>query len=137
MSNNAYWDKWYQENKLKKKLYDKEYNKENRARRTAYNKLWRAKNRDLVQFYARNNALKKLYGITYEKKLEMRESQNHKCAICLTDFDSEWDCKVDHDHKTGVLRGLLCNNCNTLLGRAKDDIRVLSNAIAYLKKSVG
>lgn len=41
---------------------------------------------------------------------------------------------VDHDHEISQIRGLLCNDCNRLLGAAKDDIETLEAAIDYLKK---
>lgn len=41
---------------------------------------------------------------------------------------------VDHSHKTGKVRGLLCYNCNNGIGRLKDDVSVLEKAIAYLNK---
>lgn len=43
------------------------------------------------------------------------------------------DLHVDHDHETGLIRGLLCHHCNTLLGHAKDSVDVLEAAIVYLK----
>lgn len=58
--------------------------------------------------------------------------QNHACAICYTPFEGIRIC-VDHDHKTGRLRSLLCNNCNSGLGQFKDDPERLSSAINYLK----
>jgi hypothetical protein len=40
---------------------------------------------------------------------------------------------IDHDHKSGVVRGLLCNNCNRGLGRLKDSVALLNAAVRYLK----
>ena len=61
----------------------------------------------------------------------MLKIQNHKCKICpnLISIDTK---EVDHDHKTGKVRGLLCHRCNLLLGLAKDDINILNNSIIYL-----
>lgn len=81
--------------------------------------------------------LKRQYGITVEYYLELLETQGYTCAICQT---SKWGNKshnsscVDHDHHTGKVRGLLCNNCNTGLGMFKDDSHNLTKAIDYLSK---
>lgn len=39
---------------------------------------------------------------------------------------------VDHNHTTNIVRGLLCNNCNTALGKFKDNMEILTNAISYI-----
>jgi hypothetical protein len=86
--------------------------------------------------------LNKKYNLTKEQYDKMVENQNNKCAICDVDFNSKWtknDTKfktsacVDHCHKTGKIRGLLCNQCNLALGRFKDDSTLLQRAIDYLK----
>jgi hypothetical protein len=62
------------------------------------------------------------------------ESQDNRCAICgTTDFGNTRG-HIDHDHSTGKIRGILCSNCNNGLGRFKDNIEHLKNAIIYLKK---
>jgi hypothetical protein len=61
--------------------------------------------------------------------------QDGKCAICRGATTGNNRCSrldVDHDHVTGNVRGLLCNNCNQGLGRFKDDIMRLQSAIIYL-----
>lgn len=63
---------------------------------------------------------------------EVLLNQDSRCAICLTD---QWDKKgpcADHDHATGLLRGVLCNNCNNGIGRLKDSPSLLAAAFAYL-----
>ena len=94
--------------------------------------------------YARKNrhkipttkySLKRRYGITEEQYAEMLESQGYKCAICGADqCSSGRNFAVDHNHETGKVRGLLCSNCNTSLGRFKDNRQILLNALAYLEK---
>lgn len=69
---------------------------------------------------------------------QMLESQNYRCAICGDEGNKEnrfRKLSIDHDHKTGKVRGLLCSNCNFLLGQAKDDIGILRNAITYLEEN--
>ena len=88
---------------------------------------------------ARNRALKK-YGITIEEQEVMLRNQNGKCKICGKGIYLFGDTKsntahVDHDHKTGKVRGLLCQECNTGLGKFCDNIEYLKNAIKYLEDS--
>jgi hypothetical protein len=62
--------------------------------------------------------------------------QHGCCAVCLTD-EPGGKCKqwqIDHDHTTGIVRGLLCVRCNVGLGHFSDDVAMLKAAIAYLKK---
>lgn len=79
--------------------------------------------------------LKKKYSISIEKYKEMLETQQYKCKICLT-IDPRGPQNVfvvDHCHKTGLVRGLLCNHCNTALGKFKDSSEILDRALAYVK----
>lgn len=65
----------------------------------------------------------------------MAVAQNFTCAICPTKFDTSADRNfhLDHDHATDKIRALLCNNCNAMLGSAKDSISILAAGIAYLE----
>lgn len=58
------------------------------------------------------------------------------CAICGTEPQRRF-LHLDHDHKTGKARGLLCVNCNTALGHFKDDVARLKKAIEYLEDTKG
>lgn len=78
----------------------------------------------------RNNHLIKSYGITIADKQKMIAKQGHQCALCSKIVDLV----IDHDHKTGKIRALLCQPCNKLLGCAFDDICILEKAITYLKE---
>lgn len=68
----------------------------------------------------------------------MLERQNHKCAICGIHKDDAVSgvggLLIDHNHHTGQLRGLLCHNCNIMLGQARDQPQILYNAIDYLER---
>jgi hypothetical protein len=59
-------------------------------------------------------------------------AQDKKCAIC--EIPIEFNAHVDHDHLTGLIRGMLCKNCNPGLGQFKDNIRSLERAIDYLRR---
>lgn len=78
------------------------------------------------------------YGIDVNEYHSMLESQDGGCAVCgSTDTgrpNCEWFC-VDHDHKTGKVRGILCHPCNSSLGLLKDDPVVIESLLAYLERS--
>lgn len=59
--------------------------------------------------------------------------QNGRCAICNTLPPDNTPLFLDHDHKTLVIRGLLCLPCNTGLGMFKDEPKLLARAIVYLE----
>jgi hypothetical protein len=87
----------------------------------------------LTKFNIPNESvLKRKYNLTLEEWVKFKNDQNNKCPICLTDFNST-PC-VDHDHKSGRNRGLLCQKCNRILGQFKDDVNALSRAFNYLSK---
>ena len=69
------------------------------------------------------------YGITTKEYDSMMSNQNNRCKIC----QEEKKLFIDHNHQTGLVRGLLCHHCNTMLGLAKDSPQVLEGAIAYLR----
>jgi len=81
----------------------------------------------------RNTQLKSNYNITIDEYEKLLIQQNNGCAICGRDNNGKRMMCVDHCHSTGGVRGLLCNNCNLGLGNFMDDIKLLENAIKYLK----
>ncbi len=81
----------------------------------------------------RNTKLKHLYGITLDDYNKMWADQDGCCATCgIHSSALTKPLHVDHCHTTGKVRGLLCTQCNTALGMAKDDIQTLKNMIKYL-----
>lgn len=80
----------------------------------------------------RNQLLLKNFGITLKDYTEMLTSQNGVCAICFR-VDPPRSLAVDHCHKTGKIRGLLCRACNVSIGLLEDDEKRLKRAIRYLK----
>jgi hypothetical protein len=80
---------------------------------------------------ARRSRFRIEYGITVEEYDEMVVDQGGKCKICLNP-PVDRCLSVDHDHVTGKVRGLLCSNCNSMLGYAKDNPVLLRRGIDYL-----
>jgi hypothetical protein len=78
-------------------------------------------------------ALRRRYGITLQEYREILEKQNGVCAVC-GNGPGKRRLHVDHCHKTGKIRALLCTNCNSALGAARDDINRLYKLIQYLEK---
>lgn len=81
----------------------------------------------------RKHNLMQKYGLTEDDVTEMVSDQNHMCALCNKVELSEPPA-IDHCHKTGKIRALLCNCCNTGLGKFRDDPELLKSAIEYLEK---
>lgn len=84
----------------------------------------------------RSVVLKNKYGITFDDYRRLLGAQGNGCGICGTDIPgaSKKHFSVDHDHKTGKIRGILCHGCNAGLGMFKEDLLSLQSAIRYLEK---
>jgi hypothetical protein len=87
---------------------------------------------------AKTWSLKKNYGITLSQWEALVSDQNGLCAICsrLLALDGLGKCSavVDHDHRTGRIRGILCNTCNSGLGHLQDSLALVEQAASYLRK---
>lgn len=85
----------------------------------------------------KNGKLKLRYGLTYEQWEQIRSNEAYSCMICgITESELDRKLDVDHCHASGRARGVLCNACNTMIGRAKDNVAVLRSAAAYLEKNI-
>ncbi len=73
---------------------------------------------------------KREYGLNTEQARTVLGRIHGKCPICGLKPNSSLH--VDHDHATGKMRGLVCANCNHLLGHAKDNVHTLLGAVKYL-----
>lgn len=106
---------------------------------TYYRDKMRAKKAQDPVGYAeqvRRTALRWSYGITPEDYDQMLKKQRGKCAICGLPDPGQKGKKflcIDHDHKTGKVRGLLCHRCNRGLGLLFDSIKAVEKAVKYLK----
>jgi hypothetical protein len=95
----------------------------------------------------RSKNLKRLYGMSPEEYQAMFTAQNGVCAVCgqpETSLDSRTrqvkNLQVDHCHKTGIVRALLCKECNNALGLLHDDperIRLLLNYVEFYQANEG
>lgn len=95
-------------------------------------KIWYASNKDKL-YYRR---LKYTYGLDKETYLGLLADQNFKCKICHVDETTlSRKLHVDHCHKTGKIRGLLCSNCNTSLGLLKESPSLCLKIINYLQEA--
>lgn len=73
------------------------------------------------------------YGITADEYWAIHEFQGGCCYICQRATGARKRLSVDHDHKTGIVRGLLCTPCNrNVLGHLRDCVMALARAIIYL-----
>jgi hypothetical protein len=83
--------------------------------------------------YFKRYKLNRHYNISLEDYNKMYEEQNGKCYLCEKDIAGR-EVKVDHNHKTGKVRKLLCHNCNTSLGLLKEDVKLFEKCINYIKQ---
>jgi len=83
---------------------------------------------------SKDSSLSHKYSITLSEYNDLLSKQEYKCKICLTDNPGgKGAFVVDHCHKSGVIRGLLCNHCNTGIGKLHDDAKLLLRAANYVQ----
>ncbi len=120
----------------------KEYAKVNPDKIAVRNKRYYAENRDRVlsecrRYYYQNHSRVRfrrklqLAGCSEEKYNRMMVDQDGKCAIC----SRRKPLVIDHCHKTGIVRGLLCTRCNCGIGILEDSAVVLGLALRYLSQT--
>lgn len=96
------------------------------------------KNKEKWRRYRQNGVFKRRYGITLEQYEKMVTDQENKCLICKKEPDNYGPkqnhvLSVDHCHKTGKIRGLLCHRCNTALGAFHESPEIIIKALEYIK----
>lgn len=99
---------------------------------------WKKANPERSATNSRNYWLKTIYNLTPEGYATLLTEQGGKCAIC-GNVPVKKCLGVDHNHQTGAIRGLLCDDCNIALGKLKDSADLLRKAIEYLdgEKALG
>jgi Autographiviridae endonuclease VII len=106
----------------------------NKQKQIKRQRQWRKNNPAEYKKRVRKYHLKAKYGITEEEYIALFKKQNRRCAICKSSSPNHfrgWN--IDHCHKTGRVRGVLCHHCNLLLGNAKDSANILQAAQSYLR----
>jgi hypothetical protein len=113
--------------------------------RTCTHDIWaenrKAEGKDPAEM-RRKQKQKKRYGITPTQFNQMLADQDSVCAICKKPEKKQINGRtaslcVDHDHGSGVIRGLLCRNCNTAIGLLGEDLTVIGRALAYVATHKG
>jgi recombination endonuclease VII len=139
-----YQSEYYKANREKKLEYAKEYRNRPEVKKKIqqYHRIWESKNKELLNERqkvwikahpdsVKNWWLRRRYGISKADFDLMMMEQGGLCALCGLALEGKFG--VDHDHKTGRVRGILHNNCNVILGMAKDDPILLRKATSYLE----
>jgi len=108
-------------------MEDKKFVDKGKGRRVnvCYNCRYKTRNQE---YKDRKNAKRANYILQDGEKEKLFKEQKGLCAICKTSTKLV----IDHDHKTGKIRGLLCHNCNIGLGNMKDSPDILRAASLYL-----
>lgn len=123
--------KWREENPERYRELTRRHAEANREKVKDRSRRWYAENRDRAAETTRRNRLKR-YDLTPEQFAEMLAGQDSRCLICEQQMDPP---VVDHSHRDGSVRGLLCRQCNSAIGLLQDDPAILARAIEYLTRS--
>ena len=128
----------YEEMRRRNNIASYKYKQRNREKVALAHKNWYLKNRDNILVQTREKydpikvygrKLKRTYGITLEDYYKMTDEQDGLCKICKIKPEKLY---VDHCHDTGIVRGLLCNQCNAGIAMLKHNPENLKEAIKYL-----
>ena len=123
---------------------------QNRCKRCSYacHNEWRLKNLDKMSKDQKRRreadperwkdySRKRYYGLKPGEYDTMLRAQSGECAICgAEDAGGRGSFHVDHCHKTGAIRGLLCHKCNVGLGQFNHSVKLLQIAINYIKGTI-
>lgn len=109
-------------------------------------KAWRERNQPKCQSYRLSRPigygyashLKRAYELSMDEFISMLQEQDYKCKVCdkpitVVGKRQHNSIVVDHNHSTNEVRGLLCRNCNSMLGLAQDSAAILIKGAAYLE----
>ena len=115
--------------------YARKWYEDNKEKNWECSRKWKKDHPDKRRVQQRAARLKRVYGISLDQYDLMSLEQGHVCAICRQPNPNGRRLSVDHSHETGAIRGLLCSDCNSLLGFAQDDIDIMISAANYVRRS--
>jgi len=127
MNSKEYNQRYYRKHAKRIKANNKAYRRNNPDKMKAIRKRWYKAHKHLIK---RNN-LRLRYNLSLDQYNALYEQQNGLCAICSA---SKKILCVDHCHKSGIIRSLLCRSCNRGLGLFNESPAVLKQAIKYIKR---
>ena len=84
-----------------------------------------------VKYYRKHDTIRRKLNISDEDYQKLMQSHDGTCDVCGRSITKVC---IDHNHLTGKVRGLLCNNCNTALGLVGDNVSTLTKLIQYLEQ---
>ena len=100
-------------------------------------KKWALEHPDKWDHQRRSSHLRKRFGIDLEEFNRLFAAQGWRCAICKTQTpDRHRRFHIDHDHKSGAIRGILCGRCNRAIGQFGDDPGLCLKAARYLLRGI-
>jgi hypothetical protein len=131
----AYKRSMYQKHKVTQLEQQRKYRARNPEKWREYGKKWAKDNKERTHAMNRANQMKRDYGLSPEGYYLLFVYQLGSCAICCKEVDFLGQhTHIDHDHKTGKVRGILCNLCNHLIGESLESPVILRRAIDYLEE---
>jgi len=117
---------------LERRIYKRTWHQTHRDAQSAQRRLYQAAHPDRVAFWRRTGILRKRYGITLDEYTRQWSAQGGVCAVCGRP-EKKRALSVDHDHRSGRLRGLLCFLCNKFIIGRIHSAELLERAAQYLR----
>lgn len=127
----AYQKAWVEKNKEEVRRKRREWYWKNHEACRAYSREYYAQNKERCREVNKEYRLKGLYGLSVQRYKDMVAKQHGRCLICCR----KAKLVIDHCHKTGKVRGLLCSHCNLGIGSLKDNPHLLKRAAEYVVKA--
>lgn len=124
---------WYRRNREYAIQRAQEWKRQNPKRYAEQKRRYREENKNQRAEVERRGYFRRRYGLSIEELEFLRVVQRDRCAIC--DEPDAAGLHVDHHHKTGQIRGLLCGKCNKAIGLLREDPKLFDSASSYLQRT--